>query len=59
MCELLGEGVGGGISTKHAVNWACFPGNFDDDLLLDAVWWTQGLFLHKHNLPCIVSLKLL
>ena len=21
------------------------------DLLLDAIWWNLGLFLHKHNLP--------
>ena len=29
------------------------------DLLLDTNWSNQGLFLHKHNLPLIVSLKLL
>ena len=25
------------------------------DLLLDAIWWNLGLFLHKHNLPFTVS----
>ena len=29
------------------------------DFLLDAIWWNLGLFSHKHNLPFIVSLKLL
>ena len=29
------------------------------DLLLDTIWWNLGLFSHKHNLPFIVSLKLL
>ena len=29
------------------------------DLLLDAIWWNLELFLHKHNSPFIVSLKLL
>ena len=29
------------------------------DLLLDTNWLNQGLFSHKHNLPLIVSLKLL
>ena len=29
------------------------------DLLLDTIWWNLGLFLHKHKLPFIVSLKLL
>ena len=29
------------------------------DLSLDAIWWNLGLFLHKHNLSFIVSLKLL
>ena len=29
------------------------------DLLLDTIWWNRELFLHKHNLPFIVSLKLL
>ena len=24
-------------------------GNFDLDLLLDAIWWNLGLLLHKHN----------
>ena len=24
------------------------------DLLLDAIWWNLGLFLHKHNLLCRV-----
>ena len=24
------------------------------DLLLDAIWWNLGLFLHKHNLPFII-----
>ena len=28
-------------------------------VLLDALWWNLGLFSHKHNLPFIVSLKLL
>ena len=28
------------------------------DLLLDTIWWNLGLFLHKHNSPFIVSLKL-
>ena len=23
------------------------------DLLLDTIWWNLGLFLHKHNLPCM------
>ena len=27
------------------------------DLLLDAICWNLGLFSHKRNLPCIVSLK--
>ena len=31
-------------------------GNFDLDLLLDAIWWNLGLFSYKHNLPFIVSL---
>ena len=29
------------------------------DLLLDTIWWNLGLFLHKHNSPFIVPLKLL
>ena len=29
------------------------------DHLLDTIWWNLKLFLHKHNLPFIVSLKLL
>ena len=29
------------------------------DLLLDAIWWNLGLFLHKHNLPFIVIKALL
>ena len=29
------------------------------NLLLDAIWWNLGLLLHKHNLPFIVSRKLL
>ena len=36
------------------------PGKFlFFDLLVDAIWWNLGLFLHKHNSPFIVSLKLL
>ena len=29
------------------------------DVLLDTIWWNLGLFLHNHNLPFTVSLKLL
>ena len=55
---LLGEGGGKYESVCKA--WRVWghvpPGKFD--LLLDAIWWNLGLFLHKHNLP-FVSLKLL
>ena len=29
------------------------------DLLLDIIWWNLELFLYEHNLPFIVSSKLL
>ena len=45
---LLGGGGGGGGQVHIRVQ-----------SMGHAIWWNLGLFLHKHNSPFIVSLKLL
>ena len=51
VCKACGklEGSGGMLSLEMLIL----------DPLLDTIWWNLELFLHKHNLPFIVSLKLL
>ena len=51
VCKACGKlGGSGGMLPRE---------NFILDILLDTILWNLGLFSHKHNLPFIVSLKLL
>ena len=50
------------LCAKHGANrgvWGHAPPGKFFVFLLDAIWWNLELFLHKHNSPFIVSLKLL
>ena len=59
LCELLG----GQVCIRVQSMWQTrgIQGHAPQEILvlLDALWWNLGLFSHKHNLPFIVSLKLL